>query len=186
MNYDDKDRTLKTAVLGGGCFWCTDAVFSEVTGIVKTECGYSGGNVRNPSYELVCSGSTGHAEVVRLTYDPLKIDYRSILEIFFATHDPTTVDRQGPDYGSQYRSIILYQTEEERQIATSLIAELTKQKTFNDPIVTEVVPLAEFYPAEEYHQKFFSRNPDKPYCRIVISPKVSKFRKKHQDLLKTV
>ncbi|MCL5677687.1 MAG: peptide-methionine (S)-S-oxide reductase MsrA [Candidatus Thermoplasmatota archaeon] len=185
MNAHASKLNLKTAVLGGGCFWCTDAVFSEVIGVERTECGYAGGNVENPSYELVCSGNTGHAEVVRITYDPLKIDYRDILEIFFATHDPTTMDRQGPDYGSQYRSIILYQTQEEKQIAEHLIDEMTEQKVFDDPVVTEVVPLKGFYPAEEYHQKFFSRNPGKPYCRIVIGPKVAKFRKKHQDLLKT-
>ncbi|MBX8631379.1 MAG: peptide-methionine (S)-S-oxide reductase MsrA [Thermoplasmata archaeon] len=179
----DGDKDYGTAVFGGGCFWCIDAVFSEMPGIIRTECGYAGGTMAEPTYEDVCSGTTGHAEVVRVTYDRKKVSYRDLIETFLSVHDPTTPDRQGPDYGSQYRSIILYQTEQEKEIAADVIAEVERKGIFGDPVVTEIVPLRAFYLAEEYHQKFFSRNPDKPYCRIVIAPKVSKFRKRQSRLL---
>lgn len=182
---DSSQLSKETAVFGGGCFWCTEAVFSEVAGVEDVLCGYAGGTVPNPSYESVCSGTTGHAEVVKITYNPSKISYRELLQIFFSVHDPTTLDQQGVDYGSQYRSVILYNNEEQKRISEEVIGELKKDEVFGDPIVTEVVPLEHFYTAEEYHQHYFGRNPDKPYCRIVINPKLSKFRKHYRDAIKT-
>lgn len=182
---DSSQLSKETAVFGGGCFWCTEAVFSEVAGVEDVLCGYAGGTVPDPSYELVCSGTTGHAEVVKITYNPSKISYRELLQIFFSVHDPTTRDQQGVDYGSQYRSVILYNSEEQKRISEAVIGELKKDEVFDDPIVTEVVPLEHFYTAEEYHQHYFGRNPDKPYCRIVINPKLSKFRKHYRDTIKT-
>lgn len=169
------------ATFGGGCFWCTEAVFSQVRGVVDVQSGYAGGNVANPTYEQVCSDTTGHAEVVQVTYNPAEIDYRQLLEVFFLTHDPTTADRQGADYGRQYRSIILYHDGKQKKVAEEMLAQLNGEHLFDDPIVTQIVPLQAFFKAEEYHQRYFEKNPDKPYCRIVINPKLSKFRKKFAE-----
>ncbi len=175
----DKPRTMKSevATLGGGCFWCTEAVFSELKGVEKAEPGYSGGSLPNPSYEQVCSGKTGHAEVVQVTFDPTAISYRDILDVFFATHDPTTLNRQGNDVGTQYRSVIFYHNEEQKATAEKTIEELTEAKTLNAPIVTQVEPFKAFYQAEEYHKNYFKRHPEQAYCQVVIAPKVAKFRK---------
>lgn len=172
------------ATLAGGCFWCLEAVFEELRGIEKVESGYSGGHVPNPTYEQVCTGTTGHAEVVQLTYDPGVISYREILEVFFTVHDPTTLNRQGPDVGTQYRSAIFYHDEEQRRTAEEVISELEEKGVWEDPIVTEVTPFEAFYPAEEYHREYFRNHPDQPYCRVVIAPKVAKFRKQYLERLK--
>jgi peptide-methionine (S)-S-oxide reductase len=177
-------KDLEVATLGGGCFWCTEAVFSQLKGVKDVVCGYSGGFVENPTYEMVCSDTTGHAEVVQITYDPKEITYREILEVFFSIHDPTTPNRQGPDHGSQYRSIILYHNDEQKEQANELIREISEKGLFEDPVVTEVVPFSAFYRAEEYHQHYFEKHPDKPYCRIVVQPKVQKLRKKFTEKLK--
>jgi peptide-methionine (S)-S-oxide reductase len=166
----------ETAVLGGGCFWCTEAVFLEVRGVVSVQSGYCNGHVANPSYEAVCSGDTGHAEVVRVEFDPTLIAYRDILQIFFATHDPTTLNRQGNDMGTQYRSGIYVFNDAQAETARNLIAQFTRDGVFDGAIVTEVVPLANYYPAEDYHQRYFERNPYQGYCRWVVAPKVAKFR----------
>ena len=164
-------------VLGGGCFWCTESVYVGVKGVTDVESGYSNGHVKQPSYEAVCTGTTGHNEVVRLEYDPAQISTREILEIFFVIHDPTTLNRQGNDVGTQYRSGIYFTNDEQHATAKALIDELTKDNAFGRPIVTEVVPLANYWPAEEYHQDFFERNPYQGYCMAVAAPKVAKFRK---------
>ncbi|MEJ2748179.1 MAG: peptide-methionine (S)-S-oxide reductase MsrA [Anaerolineae bacterium] len=166
------------ATLGGGCFWCLEAVYLELQGVKKVVSGYAGGSVRNPSYRLVCTGTTGHAEVVQLTYDPEQISFREILEVFFTIHDPTTLNRQGADVGTQYRSAIFYHDEDQCQIAEEMIAELDAAGIWPNPIVTEVTPLDVFYEAEDYHQDYYRQNGHQPYCRIVISPKVAKFRQK--------
>jgi len=168
---------LETATLAGGCFWCLEAVYDQVKGVKDVVSGYTGGHVANPTYERVCSGKTGHAEAVQITFDPEQISYRELLEIFFSIHDPTTLNRQGADVGTQYRSAIFYHSEEQRQIAQQLVRELTEQKVFRDPIVTEIVPATIFYPAEDYHQEYFVRNPYQPYCQFVVAPKVAKFQK---------
>lgn len=172
----------RTATLGGGCFWCLEAVYERVDGVTSVMSGYAGGHVSNPSYKQVCTGTTGHAEVVQVEYDPDVIAYRDLLEIFFTIHDPTTKDRQGADVGPQYRSIILYHDDAQRETAEAVIEEL--QSAFDDPIVTEVEPLDTFYPAEERHQNYYERNPGQPYCQAVITPKVNKLRQKHADRLK--
>lgn len=161
------------AVLGGGCFWCLEAAFEKINGVKQIVSGYAGGTIANPSYEQVCSGLTGHAEVVQITFDDQVITYRELLELFFAMHDPTTPDRQGHDVGNEYRSIILTTSEEQIKTAQSVICELTKNATFPDPIVTEVRPLSAFYPAEKEHQGFYTNNPNSPYCRYVITPKLA-------------
>jgi peptide-methionine (S)-S-oxide reductase len=171
------------ATLGGGCFWCLEAVYEEVDGISEVVSGYAGGHVPSPSYRQVCNGTTGHAEVVQLTYDPSVIDYRTLLEIFFTIHNPTTKDREGADVGPQYRSIILYHDADQREIAETVIEELEAEGVFGDPIVTEVEPLDTFYRAEDKHQNYYERNSSQPYCQSVISPKVSKLRQKHADKL---
>ena len=171
-------------VLGGGCFWCTEAVYVGVKGVTDVESGYSNGQVKQPSYEMVCSGTTGHNEVVRLEYDPAQISTREILEIFFVVHDATTLNRQGNDVGTQYRSGIYYTTPEQQQVAQALIDELTKDNAFGKPIVTEVKALDNYWPAEEYHQDFFERNPHQGYCMAVAAPKVAKFRKTFTRLAK--
>ncbi len=168
---------LETATLAGGCFWCLEAVYDQVRGVKDVVSGYTGGHVANPTYERVCSGKTGHAEAVQITFDPEQISYRELLEIFFSIHDPTTLNRQGADVGTQYRSAIFYHAEEQRQIAEHLVCELTEQKVFRGPIVTEIVPATTFYPAEDYHQEYFVRNPYQPYCQFVVAPKVAKFQK---------
>lgn len=164
----------KTAVVGGGCFWCTEALYQTVPGITSVTSGYAGGTVDNPTYDEVCSGRTGHAEVIQIAYDPAKVDYAKIIDLFWEAHNPTTLNRQGADTGTQYRSIILYQTDEEKQIAEKSRA--AAQAKFKDPIVTEIVPLTKFYPAEEHHQDFYKNNPSNPYNRAVIAPKLEKFK----------
>lgn len=171
------------ATLGGGCFWCLEAVYQEVDGVDTVVSGYAGGHVENPTYRQVCTGSTGHAEVVRLTYDPSVVSYRDLLEIFFTIHNPTTKDREGADVGPQYRSVIFHHDEEQRQEAESLVEELEAENVFDDSIVTEVEPLEAFYPAEQEHQDYYQNNPSLPYCQSVISPKVTKLRQKHADKL---
>ena len=166
----------QSATLGGGCFWCLEAVFQELMGVVQVESGYSGGRVAHPSYREVCTGATGHAEVVRVTFDPGRISYRELLEVFFAVHDPTTLNRQETDVGTQYRSVIFHHDEEQRRTAEELISELAKSGEWPDPIVTEVSPLGEFYPAEDDHRDYYRSNPDQSYCRVVISPKLAKIR----------
>lgn len=171
------------ATLGGGCFWCLEAAYEQVGGIRKVVSGYAGGEVDNPTYRQVCSGSTGHAEVVQLTYDPDVITYRDILDIFFTIHDPTTLNRQGADVGTQYRSVIYHHDDEQKRVAEETMARLTEDGVWDDTIVTELSPLPEFYPAEEYHQNYFQRNPNQPYCQVVIAPKIAKLRKQHFDRL---
>jgi len=173
---------LQTIVLGGGCFWCTEAVFKEVRGITDVESGYSNGHVERPSYEQVCTGDTGHNEVVKLTYDPAQITTRQVLEIFFVVHDPTTLNRQGNDSGTQYRSGIYFTTPEQKQLAEKMIRWMTEQKLVGRPVVTEVEPLANYWPAEAYHQDFFEKNPTQGYCMAVAAPKVAKFRKTFSEL----
>jgi peptide-methionine (S)-S-oxide reductase len=175
---------LETATFGSGCFWCSEAVFSELQGVTKVEPGYSGGKVANPTYEQVCTDSTGHAEVAQVTFDPESISYRELLEVLFSTHDPTTPNRQGADEGSQYRSVIFYSNEAQKEEAQKIISELTEEKVFRNPIVTEVVPLVTFYPAEDYHRDYYRRNSGKPYCQVVIAPKLAKFRAHFQTKLK--
>ncbi len=176
---------IEKITLGGGCFWCVEAVFDEVKGVKDVVSGYSGGTVPNPTYRQVCTGATGHAEVVQVTYDPGVVSTREILEVFFGAHDPTTLNRQGADVGTQYRSAIFYHTPEQKKVAEQLIAELTASRIWKDRIVTEVTPFKTFYPAEDYHQEYFKMNGSQPYCRIVIAPKVDKFRKQHREMLKT-
>ena len=178
------EQTHEVATLAGGCFWCLEAVFLELKGVEKVESGYSGGRVPNPSYELVCTGTTGHAEVVQITFDPAVISFRDLLEIFFVLHDPTTLNRQGPDAGTQYRSAIFYHTPEQKGAAEQVIAELAAGDLWDAPIVTEVVPLEQFYPAEEYHRDYYRRNPNQSYCRAVIAPKVAKVRKQYFEKLR--
>lgn len=167
----------ETATLGGGCFWCLEAVYDEVRGVEDVVSGYSGGLVVNPTYRQVCDGKTGHAEVVQVTFDPAVITFREILEIFFAIHDPTTLNRQGADVGPQYRSAIFYHSPEQRATAQAVIAELSAARVFDKPIVTELTAATRFYPAEDYHQEYFRKNPYQPYCQVVVSPKVAKLRK---------
>jgi peptide-methionine (S)-S-oxide reductase len=171
-------------VLGGGCFWCTEAVFKEVRGIVDVESGYSNGQALNPTYEQVCTGRTGHNEVVKLEYDPAQISTRQVLEIFFVVHDPTTLNRQGNDVGTQYRSGIYYTTDAQKQAADDIIREMSQDKVYGKPIVTEVLPLSNYSPAEDYHQDFFEKNPFQGYCMAVAAPKVEKFRKTFKELQK--
>jgi peptide-methionine (S)-S-oxide reductase len=174
----------ETATLAGGCFWCLEASFDQLKGVKSVQSGYAGGSLPNPSYEQVCAGGTGHAEVVQVRFDPDVIAYRDLLEIFFLIHDPTTPDRQGADAGTQYRSAIFYHTPEQRAEAERVIADLAARKVWDDPIVTQVVPLEAFYPAEEYHRDYYRRNPNQGYCQIVIAPKVAKVRKQYFERLK--
>jgi peptide-methionine (S)-S-oxide reductase len=173
---------LQTIVLGGGCFWCTEAVYKEVRGVTDVESGYSNGETVQPSYEQVCTGRTAHAEVVKLTYDPAQVSTRQLLEIFFVVHDPTQMNRQGNDLGTQYRSGIYFTTPEQKQVADDLIREMSQDKLFGRPIVTEVLPLANYWRAEDYHQDFFEKNPTQGYCLAVAAPKVAKFRKTFTEL----
>jgi peptide-methionine (S)-S-oxide reductase len=174
----------ETAVLGGGCFWCLDAVFRGLNGVIGVESGYAGGAKPNPSYEEVCSGRTGHAEVVRVTFDPARLSFRDLLTVFFTIHDPTTLNRQGNDVGTQYRSVVFCETPAQRAVVDDLIKSLTAQKLFSGKIVTEVADAAPFYPAENYHQDYFERNGNQPYCMMVVAPKVAKFRKAFSERLK--
>ncbi|MGH9945140.1 MAG: peptide-methionine (S)-S-oxide reductase MsrA [Pyrinomonadaceae bacterium] len=174
---------LEVATLGGGCFWCLEAVFLDLRGVERVESGYAGGKIHNPSYEAVCAGTTGHAEVVQITFDPGVVSFRELLEVFFTIHDPTTLNRQGADVGTQYRSAIFYHSTEQREVAAQVIAELGVAGLWDAPVVTEVTPLTDFSRAEDYHQRYFERNPNQPYCRAVVAPKVSKFRKQYLDKL---
>ena len=176
--------TLETAILGGGCFWCLDAVFRELEGVQSVESGYAGGSTPDPTYEQVCSGDSGHAEVVRIGFDPGMLSFRDLLRVFFTIHDPTTRDRQGNDVGTQYRSVVFCQTPQQRIDAEAVIAELAQQGLWPDPIVTEVAGPATFHPAEGYHQDYFERNGRQPYCAYIIAPKVAKFRKAFADRLR--
>lgn len=173
-------KKLETAYFGGGCFWCLDAVYSNVIGVESVICGYAGGTKQNPTYEEVSTGATGHAEVVKITYNPDVIKYEDLLHILFTIHNPTSVNRQGSDIGPQYRSIILYADNTHLQAAENIIKELVDGKVYNKPLVTELVPLKEFWEAEEYHQKYFDKNPDKTYCALVIAPKLAKFKEKYK------
>lgn len=174
----------EVATLGGGCFWCLEAVYDQLKGVTDVVSGYSGGHDERPTYEAVCRGTTGHAEVVQVTFDPAVISFRDLLDVFFTIHDPTTLNRQGADVGTQYRSAIFYHSAEQQAAAQEVIAEITAGELWPDPIVTEVVPLTKFYPAEDYHQEYFARNPYQGYCQVVIAPKVAKFRKQYLERLK--
>jgi len=174
----------EVATLGGGCFWCLDAVYRQLRGVVKVESGYAGGTKPNPTYRDVCSGQTGHAEVVQITFDPSLIAYRDLLDVFFTIHDPTTKDRQGGDIGSQYRSIILTHSDDQARVAREAVAEVEAEKLYDDPIVTEIEPLTTFYSAERYHQDYFADNARQPYCQAVIAPKVAKFRQKFLEKMR--
>jgi peptide-methionine (S)-S-oxide reductase len=182
--FERPPSTREVATLGGGCFWCTEAVFVELKGVDKVVSGYSGGTVENPSYEDVCTGKTGHAEVVQITFDPHIISFGDLLRIFFTVHDPTTLNRQGPDVGNQYRSVIFYHDEEQRRIAKEVTGEVERNRIWGRPVVTEVTPFMAFYEAEDYHQQYFKNNRYQPYCLTVIGPKVAKFRKRYQERLK--
>lgn len=177
--------TRELATLGGGCFWCLEAVFEQLRGVEKVVSGYAGGDVDRPSYQQVCTGATGHAEVVQVTFDPAVVSYHELLDVFFATHDPTTLNRQGADAGTQYRSVIFTHSPEQKEIAKRRIDELNAANLWDQPLVTEVVPLARFYQAEHYHQGYFRQNPGQPYCQAVVSPKVAKFRKQFAARLKS-
>lgn len=177
------DHTREVATLGGGCFWCLDAAFRQLEGVEKVESGYAGGRVVNPTYHDVCSGTTGHAEVVQVTFDPEVISFRDLLGVFFTIHDPTTKDRQGADVGPQYRSIVLYHSPEQRDVAEQVIDELNHGHVWDKPIVTDLAPMTAFYPAERYHQDYYANNPNQPYCQLVVAPKVAKVRKAYFDRL---
>jgi peptide-methionine (S)-S-oxide reductase len=176
--------TGEIATLAGGCFWCLEAVFEQLRGVSKVSSGYTGGHVPNPSYEAVCTGTTGHAEVVQVAFDPDTISFRDLLGVFFTLHDPTTLDRQGGDVGTQYRSAIFHHDDAQRRTAQEVIRELEAEHVFDDPIVTKIEPLEAFYPAEEYHREYYRRNPNQSYCRAVIAPKVAKLRTKYLEKLK--
>ena len=177
------ESNLQKATVGGGCFWCLEAVYQQVRGVVHVESGYAGGQTLNPDYDSVCTGQTGHAEVVLIEFDADVLTYQKILEIFFAIHDPTTLNRQGNDIGSQYRSVIYAHDQEQRMIAQNIIEQLTQENIFDQPIVTELADLPTYYRAEDYHQNYFNNHPDQGYCAFVVSPKVSKFRKQFSELL---
>jgi len=178
------NTNLQTATLAGGCFWCLEAVYDDIKGVHSVESGYAGGHMDNPTYREVCNGTTGHAEVIQVRFDPNVVSYRNLLNVFFAIHDPTTLNRQGADIGTQYRSAIFYHDDEQKKVAEEVIKDLNAQKIWDNPIVTEVTKLDKFYMAEDYHQEYFARNPYQPYCMAVVAPKVSKFRKHFLELLK--
>jgi len=175
---------MDTATLAGGCFWCLEAIFLQLRGVDSVRSGYSGGRRANPTYEQVCTGVTGHAEAIQIVFDPAVVSYRDLIEVFFTIHDPTTLNRQGADVGTQYRSAIFYHTPEQRKIAEEVIADLSAREIWGDPIVTEVAPFAEFYPAEAYHADYYDRNRDQPYCQVVIAPKVAAFRARFLERLR--
>ena len=183
-NRPNGSSRTEVATLGGGCFWCLEAVYEDLMGVEKVESGYSGGTVSNPTYRQVCSGTTGHAEVVQVTFDPEVVSFREILEVFFTIHDPTTLNRQGADVGTQYRSAIFYHDEEQRRVAEEVLAELEAEGLWPDPIVTEVKPFDAYYRAEDYHQEYYRNNSYQPYCQVVITPKVAKFRSRYLEKLK--
>lgn len=176
---------LETATLAAGCFWCVEAVFDDLRGVEDVVSGYSGGHTKNPKYQQVCSETTGHAEVVQIRFDPAELSYADLLRVFFTVHDPTTLNRQGGDVGTSYRSAIFYHSAEQRQTAEQIIAEITAEGLYDDPLVTEVTAFDQFWPAEDYHQEYFLNNPDQPYCAAVVAPKVAKFRRKFVDRLKS-
>ncbi len=173
------------ATFGGGCFWCTEAIFQELEGVITVVSGYAGGKTIDPTYEDICSGTTGHAEVIRIVYDPEKIDFELLLEVFFNTHNPTTLNQQGADRGTQYRSVIFYHTDSQKSIAEKMIIDLDRQNVFDKPIVTEVSAISNYYEAENYHQDYYTNNPANGYCNVVINPKLTKFMKQYKDKLKT-
>lgn len=179
-----EEGRVEVATLAGGCFWCLDGAYRDLRGVVAVESGYTGGQTVDPTYEQVCTGTTGHAEVVRITYDPNAISYRDLLEVFFSIHDPTTLNRQGADVGTQYRSAIFYHDETQRDVAEAMVAELEADRVFDDPVVTEVSPLAVYYPGESYHQDYYRQNPGQGYCQVVVAPKLAKFRAKYASMLK--
>ncbi len=180
----NSQQKKETAIFAGGCFWCTESIFKSLKGVEKVVPGYTGGKIKNPTYEQVCNGDTGHAEAVKITYDPGQISYEELLQVFFATHDPTTLNRQGNDVGTQYRSAIFYTTSKQKELAAAYIKFLNESNVFDDYIVTEVVPEAPFYEAEDYHKNYLENNPDNPYCQFVVLPKLEKFRKKFKSKLK--
>jgi peptide-methionine (S)-S-oxide reductase len=179
-----QDKKLQTATFGSGCFWCTEAVFELVEGVTSVTSGYTGGNIKNPTYEEVCSEKSGHAEAIQLTFDPEVISYDELLEIFWKTHDPTTLNRQGNDAGTQYRSVIFYHSEEQKQLAEKYKHALDKSRAWENPIVTEILPATEFYKAEDYHQDYYDNNPNQGYCAFIIAPKIEKFKEVFKDKLK--
>jgi peptide-methionine (S)-S-oxide reductase len=183
-NHNQSLNKKEIATLAGGCFWCLEAVFDDLKGVEDVVSGYSGGKTPKPDYRLVCTGTTGHAEVVQVTFDPTQISFKEILQVFFTIHDPTTLNRQGADVGTQYRSAIFYHSPEQKAIAEEVIRETEAAGIWNHHIVTEVTPLSVFYPAENYHQEYFANNPEQPYCQVVIAPKVAKFRKHYLERLK--
>jgi len=176
--------TQEITTLGGGCFWCLEAVFDDMAGVISVESGYMGGHLENPTYRAICTGSTGHVEVVQVTFDPSITTFRDILEVFFAIHDPTTRDRQGNDSGPQYRSAIFYHSPEQKAVAEEVIREIEKEKLWSNPVVTEVRPAEKFYVAEDYHQEYFQNNPNQPYCSYIVAPKLKKFREKFKQKVK--
>jgi peptide-methionine (S)-S-oxide reductase len=176
--------TQEITTLGGGCFWCLEAVFDDMAGVISVESGYMGGHVENPTYRAICTGSTGHVEVVQVTFDPSITTFRDILEVFFAIHDPTTRDRQGNDSGPQYRSAIFYHSPQQKAVAEEVIREIEKEKLWSNPVVTEVRPAEKFYVAEDYHQEYFQNNPNQPYCSYIVAPKLKKFREKFKQKVK--
>lgn len=184
MNQETTSGQSELATLAGGCFWCLEAVFDRLQGVQDVVSGYSGGQVPQPTYSQVCNGTTGHAEVVQITFDPSQVSFRELLEVFFTIHDPTTLNRQGGDVGTQYRSAIFYHSNEQKAAAEQVIRQLEQERVWKNPIVTEVTPFTAFYPAEDYHQEYFANNPNQPYCQIVVAPKVVKFRKKFLEKLK--
>ena len=179
-----EEKGLKKATFGGGCFWCTEAVFKALAGVHAVESGYSGGHVENPTYKDVCTGTTGHAEVVQIVYDPKAIKFDELLEVFWRTHDPTTLNRQGPDEGTQYRSVVFYHDDQQKKIAEEYKNKLNDAKAFGSPIVTQIAPLENYYPAEDYHQDYYELNGRQPYCQLVIAPKIEKFKKVFAEKLK--
>ncbi|MDB4655716.1 peptide-methionine (S)-S-oxide reductase MsrA [Flavobacteriales bacterium] len=174
---DSNEATLEKATFGAGCFWCVEAVFQDIKGVTKVESGYTGGHVKNPAYREVCNGTTGHAEVIQLTYNPAAVSYETLLEAFWLSHDPTTLNRQGADVGTQYRSAIFYHNEEQGKLAKDFKKRLNDEKAFGNPVVTEITAASVFYPAEDYHQDYYENNPTNSYCRMVVGPKLEKFRK---------
>jgi len=177
-------KNTEIATLAGGCFWCLEAVFDDLKGVLDVVSGYAGGSLPDPTYQQVCTGATGHAEAVQITFEPIRLTYKELLEVFFTIHDPTTLNRQGPDVGTQYRSAIFYHSPEQKATAEQVIQELQAENVFDRPIVTELLPFTQFYPAEDYHQEYFARNPYQPYCQMVVAPKVAKFRKYYLERLK--
>ena len=184
MDNKTNTETTEMATLGAGCFWCVEAVFQKLEGVTKVESGYSGGNIKNPAYREVCNGTTGHAEVCQITYDKTKISFKELLEVFWKVHDPTTLNQQGNDHGTQYRSVVFYHNDEQKELAEKYKAELNKSGAWDNPVVTEISAYSNFYVAEDYHQNYFNQNGSEPYCRFVIQPKVEKFEKVFKDKIK--